>query len=178
MLNTESTYSVLTSDKKQLPHLVSKTKIDWRFLSSLKFEDDYHYHNVTGKRRLHSPIGKVLIQKRYGCNSRPFYIPKWNDIEINPRVAKIINSVCPDWDIAAVYKYSENDIEVSHRVSYPYPSIRHIVSNVDVNLITCLKKYYVKKNHSIKVLGDALHSINSFSNVPRLTLCVWNSMKR
>ena len=178
MLNKPFSYSLLTRDKNQLPHFVNNIKIDWGFLNSLNFEDDNYYHDITGQRRLHSPIGKVLTQKRYGHNTRAIYIPKWNDIEINPRVAKIINSVCPDWDIAAVYKYSENDVEISHRVSYPYPTIRHIVSNVDVTLITCLKRYYVKKNHIIKVLGDALQSINSFGGVPRLTLCVWNSMKR
>ena len=176
-LRTHSSTYHLTRNKKHLPHLVTQAEIDWDFLSNLNFEDDTYYHNITNKRRLHHPIGKLLTEKQVGFSELVIYRPEWSHIEIDPKVANIINCVCSDWDIAAVYKYNENDIEVSHRVSYPYPSTRHIVSNVDVNLTTCLKNYYVKSNNVIKVLGDARHSINSFG-VPRITLCVWNSMEK
>lgn len=169
-------FATLTSDPKHFPRFIGTCDIDWSYLNNLSFKDDENYHLITGGKRQHHPIGKELTYTKYGGYDphRTIDIPKFIDIEIPRETASIVNSVCDEWNISAVYKYSEDERESPHRVSYPYPSTRYIVSNVDVIITTCLKRYYIKRNNIIKVLGDALHVINSVDDVERLLLCCWN----
>ena len=170
-------YTQLSTNLNHSPRTIKTVKVDWNYIDKLHFEYDEEFRNNTGTHRYHHPIGKRLMYEKrsYYSEHRRIDIPKLVDIDIPIKTRKIIDSINLDWKLASVYKYVSNVREDPHRINYPYPTKRYVVSNVDTVFRTCGKEYFIEENRIFYTLGVPLQQLNSLNGESRLTIYCWDS---